>query len=156
MIEPALCLAVLLLAIPPPPPEAATPGSPVVFICEHGSAKSVVAASYFNAIAERRGLPWRAVARGTAPEDTLPLAVVAGLARAGVKPATEVPVALAPADLAADSLVVAFLPVAQAPHAEQWQVPAVSADFDVAREEIVRRVEDLLDRLAERARRAER
>ena len=39
----------------------------VVFVCEHGAAKSVVATAYFNTLAAERGLPFRATFRGTAP-----------------------------------------------------------------------------------------
>ena len=40
----------------------------VVFVCEHGSVKSLVAMEYFNRGAKARALAYRAVARGTAPE----------------------------------------------------------------------------------------
>ncbi len=39
----------------------------VVFVCEHGSAKSVIAAAFFDKLARERGLTLRAVARGTQP-----------------------------------------------------------------------------------------
>lgn len=44
---------------------AAGEGSPqqVVFVCEHGNVKSLMAASYFNQLAAQRGLRWRAVSR---------------------------------------------------------------------------------------------
>jgi protein-tyrosine-phosphatase len=45
----------------------------VVFVCEHGAAKSILAATEFDALANARGVAARAVARGTAP------AVVSGL-----------------------------------------------------------------------------
>ena len=51
----------------------ATPDKParVVFVCEHGSVKSLIAMDYFNRSARERGLAYRAVARGTAPEATV-------------------------------------------------------------------------------------
>ncbi len=42
---------------------AAAPPS-VVFVCEHGAAKSVIATAYFNKIAAQRQLPYRAQFRG--------------------------------------------------------------------------------------------
>jgi arsenate reductase len=36
----------------------------VVFVCEHGAAKSVIAAAYFNKLAKERNLPYEAVCRG--------------------------------------------------------------------------------------------
>ena len=47
---------------------AQTPSRPnpaVVFVCEHGAAKSVIATAYFNKLAAERGLPFRATFRGT-------------------------------------------------------------------------------------------
>jgi hypothetical protein len=44
----------------------------VVFVCEHGSVKSLVAMVYFNRRAQERGLAYRAVARGIAAEPEVP------------------------------------------------------------------------------------
>ncbi len=43
----------------------------VMFVCEHGAAKSVIATAYFNKLAAERGLPYRATFRGTTPQDEL-------------------------------------------------------------------------------------
>ena len=56
----------------------------VVFVCEHGAAKSVVATAYFNKLAAERGLPFRATFRGTAPQDNLSVRAVEGLKADGV------------------------------------------------------------------------
>ena len=55
----------------------------VVFVCEHGSVKSLIGMVYFNRSAQERGLPYRAVARGTAPEPNVPGPVRDGLHAAG-------------------------------------------------------------------------
>ncbi|SRR6266404_3655563 len=46
---------------------ASSPREPahVVFVCEHGSVKSLIAMEYFNRSVQERGLAYRAVARGT-------------------------------------------------------------------------------------------
>ena len=50
----------------------------IVFVCEHGAAKSVIAAAYFNKLAQEANSEVRAVARGTHPDSELsPKAVVA-------------------------------------------------------------------------------
>ena len=47
------------------PPRAQVGAPPtVLFVCEHGAAKSVIAAAEFNRLAEQRGLAWRATFRG--------------------------------------------------------------------------------------------
>src|SRR5690242_16385787 len=82
----ALLLAAALLTVP-----EAKPAGTVLFVCEHGSAKSVVAAAHFNRIAAERGLPFRAIARGTVPEPGMAPAAVKGLLEDGLKPADPVP-----------------------------------------------------------------
>src|SRR5260221_10449249 len=61
-----------------PSGEAAQTGSrtgTIVFVCRYGSAKSILAARFFNRIAEEEGLPFHAVARGIEPEPVIPLYV---------------------------------------------------------------------------------
>ena len=123
--------------------------SRVVFVCEHGAAKSVLAATYFNHFAERSGLSIRALARGTAPDAEIPPAVVEGLARAGLAPCTSAPTALAPEDLEAATHVVTFDQPQVATLAPDrvlsWNdLPPVSADFGVARDAILAKVQALI------------
>ena len=71
-----------LLAVPALPQRASQSlvSSPqVVFVCEHGAAKSIMAAAHFNQLAEKRRLPHRAVARGTHPDPAFSSKAVAGL-----------------------------------------------------------------------------
>src|SRR5262249_61970728 len=58
---------------------ARTEPKTVVFVCEHGAAKSVVAAAYFNRLAAERGLSVRAVARGADPQPNPSARTTAGL-----------------------------------------------------------------------------
>jgi hypothetical protein len=46
----------------------ASADSTVVFVCEHGSSRSLVAASLFNRVAEERGLSVRALSRAASSE----------------------------------------------------------------------------------------
>lgn len=52
----------------------------VVFVCEHGSSKSLVAATLFNKMAEQRGLTVRALSRAVS-EKTVDKQVPENLAR---------------------------------------------------------------------------
>src|SRR5437870_6278032 len=56
----------------------------VVFVCEHGAAKSVIATAYFNKLAAERGLPYRAIFRGTLPQTALSERTVEALRADGV------------------------------------------------------------------------
>ena len=49
--------------------QAMNEGPVVLFVCEHGSTKSTVAAAHFNKLAGERGLKLRAVSRGTNPDE---------------------------------------------------------------------------------------
>jgi protein-tyrosine-phosphatase len=123
----------------------------VLFICEHGSAKSVVAAAHFNRLAAERGLELRAVSRGTDPDAANHPAAVGGLEGDGLESQAE-PRRLSATDLETAARVVAFstLPAeyrAPAPM-EVWTVPAVSEDYGAARDAIVSNIEGLLDDLA--------
>jgi len=128
----------------------------VLFVCEHGAAKSVLAATYFNQLAMQRGLPIRGIARGTAPDQQLPPAVVQGLAQAGLQPCVLVPIPLRNQDLEAAARIVTFDQPAVAarapvriPHHAWDGLPAVSAGFDRAAEVIVARVDTLVSALAQ-------
>jgi arsenate reductase (thioredoxin) len=134
--------------------KSAIPPQTVLFVCEHGAAKSVIAAAHFNKIAKERGLPYRAVARGTAPDAAIPAGVRQGLEKAGLELSVEKPVMVGRADVNGANRVVTFeiaLPGSVSSSKvtpTDWKaVPSVSADFGVASAEIKRRVEALIDEL---------
>jgi protein-tyrosine-phosphatase len=56
----------------------------VAFVCLHDSAKSLIAAEYFNRIAIDRNLPLRATTSGPEPDNEVPENVVAGLKSRGI------------------------------------------------------------------------
>jgi protein-tyrosine-phosphatase len=56
----------------------------VLFPCPHNAAKSLLAAAYFDRLAQQRGLPNRADSAGTEPEAAPAPAVVDALQAAGV------------------------------------------------------------------------
>lgn len=131
----------------------AQPIPTVLFVCEHGSAKSVVAAAHFNRLAAEQGVPLNAISRGTDPDAENHPAAVAGLAGDALQPPAR-PRRLALADLDDAAAVVAFspLPASYSSHApvRVWSVPAVSEGYGKARDEIIARIRDLLAELADR------
>lgn len=64
-------------------------------MCEHGAAKSLIAAAYFNKLATERHLPVRATFRGVNPQDDLSVKAVAGLRADGLSISPEKPTAIA-------------------------------------------------------------
>jgi arsenate reductase len=125
--------------------------SNVLFVCLHGSAKSLIAAEYFNRLAAGRGLPARAVSAGTEPDDAIPPRVTQGLGADGIDVVGRRPRRPTPADLDGSAIVVTFACdlgdlAARASRVEHWDdVPAVSEDFKRARDVIVARVTALLE-----------
>jgi hypothetical protein len=56
----------------------------VPFVCQHGAARSVIAAAYVNHLARERGIAARATSAGTEPDPAIPPGVRAGLAADGL------------------------------------------------------------------------
>jgi len=129
----------------------ATAPRTVVFVCEHGAAKSVVAAAEFNHLAEARHLPYRAIARGTEPQAAIAPSAANGLRADGLAVPSQPPQKLTDADLAHAARVVAFCDVppelAKNARITRWDVPAVGDGYAKARDLIVSHVESLLDEL---------
>lgn len=122
-------------------------------MCEHGSAKSVVAAAHFNRLAAQRGLAIRAISRGTDPDPGNHPAAVAGLKADGLEPQAQ-PCRLHASDFETATSIVAFSPLpshyAPVVPVEVWNVPPVSENYSAARDAIVDHIDGLLDDLAQR------
>lgn len=126
----------------------------VVFVCEHGSVKSLVAMEYFNRGAKTRGLNYRAVARGTAPEPTVPRAVEKGLHRDAFDVSAFKSRKFDVSDVDRASLIVSFdqdvaSVVGDRARYLQWDdLPGILANYTRGKAAIVRHVDALLDELA--------
>src|SRR5437763_16021818 len=75
---------ILMLASLSVAPQAAPTAPTVVFVCEHGAAKSLIATAYFNKIAAERGLRARATYRGVSPQAELSVSASTGLREDGL------------------------------------------------------------------------
>jgi protein-tyrosine-phosphatase len=119
----------------------------ILFVCEHGSAKSVIAAAHCDRIARERGIDACASSRGTDPDAEYPPHVISGLESDALQPLESSPAALSQSDIDSADTIIAFCSpslVGVAPD-EVWDdVPSVSEGYARARDEIVRRVERLL------------
>jgi arsenate reductase (thioredoxin) len=130
--------------------QAASTSAEVVFVCEHGAAKSVIAAAHFNHIARQRGLNLRAVARGANPDPEIAPKVVAGLKSEGLKEITAKPQLVSERDTSDAKRVVTLgckLPY-KAQSTDWNDIPSPSADYPAASSAIRTRVEALLAELA--------
>jgi len=127
----------------------------IVFVCEHGAAKSVIAAKELEKLARERGISIQAVSRGMTPEAEIALLVRTGLKADGIEIGTMKPVHVKPEDLRDAARVISFGPdlsavAGQKVRVDDWSAtPDVSGNFPAARDYIVKRLEILLDQIAE-------
>lgn len=121
--------------------------SRVLFVCQHGAAKSVVAAAHFRRRAAARGLSLGAVAAGTEPDPQLAPGALKGLAGDGLQPTLGRPRPVTLYDLDTATRIVSFggeVIGAKGQRVEEWDVPAVSDGYEAARDRIVAKVDDLV------------
>src|SRR5215467_11524298 len=142
-----LSIAVLLSVV-----SCAAQKKTLVFVCEHGAARSVIAAAYFNRLAAERHLPYHAIARGTSAQEDLSVATVKGLESDGIPFDHAKPQTLTKADLADAVRIVSFCPVSKSLSGdlrvdEHDDVPEISQDYAAARNLIVEYVKQVIDDL---------
>src|SRR5712691_9886716 len=125
----------------------------VLFVCLHGSAKSLIALEHFRRLAQQRGVDVQADWAGIEPDAEIPPRVVQGLLGEGIDVAGRRPRQATRADLARASRVVTFgcelgaLELSGLARDRWDDVPAVSEGYKPARDVIVGRLSGLLDEL---------
>lgn len=129
-----------------------SPNPVVLFVCEHGAAKSIIAAAYFNRLAQEQNRNVCAIARGTHPDPELSLKAVAGLQADGLTPTESVPTKLNPGEIEPAQRVISFceLPEALDQNApiDYWlDVPPVSGNYQTSRDAILARIHKLIEQL---------
>jgi protein-tyrosine-phosphatase len=124
----------------------------VLFVCEHGAARSTIAAAYFNKLAKERGLNYQAVFRGTDPENALTPNTKQGLLKDGFDVSKMNPSRVSQSDVDLAEQVITFdctLPNdCKTTELKQWNgIPPISESYKVARDQIVKNVEALITEL---------
>jgi arsenate reductase len=124
----------------------------IVFVCEHGAAKSIIAAAYFNKLSREANLGSYAIARGTHPDPELSPGAITGLHQDGLAPAESVPRKLSLADVEAAQRIITFCELPDEFHqkgiTERWDgVPPVSTNYEQARDAILKRINQLIGAL---------
>jgi arsenate reductase len=133
-------------------PTPSTPSPTIVFVCEHGALKSVVASAYFNKLAAERGLPYRATFRGASPQADLSQRAIEGLRADGLEVPTGKPTAVDQTDVDAATHIFAIgcaLPdiARKSGKATDWSDVPDDRGYAGMRDAIVRHVVELLDEL---------
>jgi arsenate reductase (thioredoxin) len=122
----------------------------ILFVCEHGAARSTIAAAYFNKMAKEQGVNYKAVFRGTSPDTVLTLGTKKGLMEDGFDVDTWKPLLVTQWDINRASQIITFdclLPTKGNLNkpVNQWNgIPAISKDYKIARNEIVEKVKMLI------------
>src|SRR3712207_5875799 len=126
----------------------------ILFLCPHNAAKSVLAAAYFDRLAQERGLDYRAASAGTSPDAAPSPAVVAMLRDEGIDVAGHRPRRLTAEDLTSAHRVISLgcdpddLTEGNA-RVDRWDdVPPASRDLAASRAAIKRHLDALVDELA--------
>lgn len=122
----------------------------VIFVCEHGAAKSIIGAAYFNKMAQQKGINQRAIARGINPDAAPSSKAITGLIEDSLTPTETSPQRLSPEELEEAQQVIAFCKLPESYQhkkaVEYWDaVPPVSEDYKRARDAILVGVKHLLD-----------
>lgn len=146
-------LGLWLLCIVPIWAQGGKPGDSkpsVVFVCEHGSAKSVIAAAEFKRMAQERGLDLIILSRGANPDTEIPKLVRDGLKADGLEAGVVTPTRVSKKDLMGATKIVSFGPdlapwVPDGASVLDWNAtPSVSQDYHAARDYIRKRLQLLL------------
>jgi protein-tyrosine-phosphatase len=127
----------------------------VIFVCEHGAAKSVIATAYFNKLAAERGLPDRAIYRGANPQAELSVSALKGLKEDGLALPSDKPSPITAADVTAATHIFAIgctLPAhaASSGKADSWDDVPEDQGYAAQRDAIKKHVERLIDQLQKR------
>jgi arsenate reductase (thioredoxin) len=124
----------------------------IIFVCEHGAAKSILSAAIFNKLAGERRLNLRAIARGTNPDPEISPKVAAGLRADGLAPSESAPKKISKADLIGARRVITFCALPDDYpgniRVENWDevLPAIE-DYGKARDKLTERIDRLLKEL---------
>ena len=126
--------------------------STILFLCPHHAAKSVIAAAYFNRLAQQNGLSWVADSAGTEPDDAVSPLVVKLLQQENIDVSQHQPRHVTDDELQNAARIISMgctaeeLRVSPA-RIEQWNIPAVSQNPKEASEAILAHVKGLVSEL---------
>lgn len=125
----------------------------ILFVCEHGAARSTIAAAYFNKLAKEKRLDYTAVFRGTDPDTTLTPGTAKGLIKDSFDISGWTPKLVSDQEIKEAYKIITFdckLPTKDSSSiaVEQWDgIPPISKDYAVARNQIAEKVNHLIAEL---------
>ncbi len=122
----------------------------IVFVCEHGGARSTIASLYFNKMAKENHLQYQSVFRALSPDSTISKETKNGLIKDGFETTELFPVGLTAGDVHSSAILISLdCKVPSSYHTDKaWNgIPAISEDYGVARKAIVKHLNELITEL---------
>jgi arsenate reductase (thioredoxin) len=125
----------------------------ILFVCEHGAARSTIAAAYFNKLAKAQHLNYQATFRGTDPDTALTIGTKKGLTQDSFDVQNWKPLLVSKEDIEKAAQIITFdctLPtnISVTKPMTQWNgIPAISKDYVIARDAILIKVQELVTQL---------
>jgi arsenate reductase len=126
------------------------PKTTIVFVCEHGGARSTIASVYFNQMAKDNHLPYRSIFRGLTPDSSITKETRKGLLKDGFDASSLSPTVLSSKDIGSKILIIALdcePPTLYQPYQVWKGIPAISENYEAARNSIVKHLKDLIQEL---------
>ena len=128
----------------------------ILFVCEHGAGRSAVAASYFNKIAQKKGLNYQAIFRGITPQEALGVSTREGLIKDSIDVTNFVPTKISKNDVSNAFKVVTIdctLPDSLNKADAQWTGIQWTGNYDVSKNDIKIKIDELITTLPKQKKR---
>lgn len=124
----------------------------VLFVCEHGAGKSVVAAAYFNKIAKDRNLNWEATCRGTNPDEEIGNTIQDGLSSDNLPSPIASPQQLTSTDTSNVERIILFTKLPEelknTVQTEDWSsLPNIEGKYEARRDALIKKINEFFDSL---------
>lgn len=131
-----------------------TSRSVILFICEHGAAKSAIATAYFNKLSKEKALNYKAIFRGINPDTSLSSGAKKGLLLDGFDIKDWKPQLITQHDINNAVEIITLgcdSSITLEKHVHAWNgIPPVSKDYQEARNQIVDKVTIFIKELEQR------
>lgn len=124
----------------------------VIFVCEHGAAKSFIATEYFNKLAKENNLDWKAECRATAPDSALTIATRNGLKSDNLYDPHRIPQKVSYEDTTSAEKIILFSKLPTDWHSdietEDWSTtPGIDGSYEQRKEAIIKKLKELISSL---------
>ena len=122
----------------------------IVFVCEHGGARSTIASVYFNKMAQENQLSYQSIFRGLTPDSVITKETKKGLTEDEFETKSLSPTPLSEKDIDANTVFISLdcIPPPSYPMYDSWKgIPMISEDYVKARSAILKCVNKLITEL---------